>query len=32
MHCPGNSHYDPTTAFKGKHLVRGLLPHAPYKL
>jgi hypothetical protein len=31
MHCPGNSHYDPTTAFRGGHLMR-LLAGAPYEL
>lgn len=31
MHAPNNDHFDPTTAFKGKHLL-GLLAHAPYEL
>lgn len=31
MHVPNNTHFDPTTAFKGKHLVR-LLKNAPYQL
>jgi hypothetical protein len=31
MHCPGNDHSDPTTAFKGSRLV-GLTKRAPHDL